>query len=74
MSNFDIRKDKWFFEPKNEIHRDAFLEWAYANGMEWLGSGLATPFLPKDSFIGGNNCAEGKLGYTYGFDGGRGFT
>jgi hypothetical protein len=73
MSNFDICKDKWFFESKSVQERDAFLEWAYDQGMSWQGS---TPrsniFLISACVIGGNNGAQGYLGWVHASVGSQG--
>jgi len=64
VSNFDICKDKWFFEPKSEQDRDVFLEWAYEQGMVWRGdSPRSNNYLSVECVIGGNNAKQGNLGW-----------
>ncbi|WKV20519.1 hypothetical protein 16Q_126 [Pseudomonas phage 16Q] len=67
MSNFDICKDKWFYQPNSVQGRDAFLEWAYEQGMVWMGlNQRSNEHLIELCCIGGNSYREGQLGWVHG--------
>lgn len=63
MSTFDICKDKWFFFSNSMQERDAFLEWAYEQGMSW-SAGVAPCLQGDDVYISGNFFTEGVLGWA----------
>lgn len=64
MSKLNLLKDKWFFKATSREECVAFQEWAFTQGLSWVGSGEVVNKSVFGDSIGGNNLKGGSLGHA----------